>query len=231
MKPIIGITCDIEERDGKTYLYIDARYGKLIEECGGIPLLLHPTEGIKEIISKIDGLLLSGGEDIHPKYYGEEPKYPMELSPDIRTDFEIALVKEAIDRRIPILGICHGMQLLNVALGGTLYQDLKGQKFVAQEHMLGDGRHHVFITRGARFFKIIGRTAVNATSTHHQAIKNIAKGLRACARTNDSIIEAFEMPEYPFLMGVQWHPEKEPDEDSRRLFNSFILKASVGHES
>ncbi|MBM2838946.1 MAG: gamma-glutamyl-gamma-aminobutyrate hydrolase [Deltaproteobacteria bacterium] len=222
MKPLIGITGDIDERDGKRYLYIDTRYGSLIEEYGGIPLLLHPAESVKEVISKIDGLLLSGGEDIHPKYYGEEPKYPMELSPDIRTEFEIALVKEAMVKGLPILGICHGMQLLNVALGGMLYQDLKRQNFVAKEHQLGDGRHQVFITRGTQFFKIMGRTAINVTSTHHQAVKNIAKGLRVCVRTTDSVIEGFEMPEYPFLIGVQWHPEKEPDEDSRRLFQGFI---------
>lgn len=227
MKPLIGITGDIDVRDGKTYLYIDVRYGRLIEECGGIPLLLHPTESVKGIISKIDGLLLSGGEDIHPRYYSEEPKYPMELSPDIRTDFETALVKEVMTKSLPILGICHGMQLINVALGGTLYQDLKSQNFTAKEHQLGDGRHQVFITRGTRFFDLMGRSMIDVTSTHHQAVKNIAPGLRVCVRANDSVIEAFEMPEYPFLIGVQWHPEKVPDEDSRRLFQGFI-KQSLG---
>lgn len=222
MKPLIGITGDIDVREDKTYLYIDTRYGRLVEECGGIPLLLHPTESIKEIISKIDGLLLSGGEDIHPRYYNEEAKYPMELSPDIRTDFEKSLVKEGFSKGIPILGICHGMQLINVALGGTLYQDLKRQNFTAREHQLGDGRHQVFITRGTQFFKIMDRTAITVTSTHHQAVKNIAPGLRVCVRANDSVIEAFEKPEYPFLIGVQWHPEKEPDDDSRRLFQGFI---------
>ncbi|MCZ7372237.1 MAG: gamma-glutamyl-gamma-aminobutyrate hydrolase family protein, partial [Candidatus Methanoperedens sp.] len=169
------------------------------------------------------------GEDIHPRYYSEEPKYPMEFSPDIRTEFEISLVKEAMAERIPILGICHGMQLINVALGGTLYQDLKRQNFVAKEHQLGDGRHQVFITRGTQFFKIMDRTAINVTSTHHQAVKNIAKGLRVCVRTTDSVIEAFEMPEYPFLIGVQWHPEKEPNEDSRRLFQGFIDQTPATH--
>lgn len=222
MKPLIGVTGDIEERHGKRSLYIDIRYGMMVEEAGGIPLLLHPTESVKEIISKIDGLLLSGGEDIHPKYYSEEPKYPMELSPDIRTKFETAIVKESMVKGIPILGICHGMQLINVALGGTLYQDLKSQNFAAKEHRLGNGRHQVSITRGTQFSKIMGRSAINVTSTHHQAVKDIAKGLRVCARTTDRVIEAFEMPKYPFLIGVQWHPEKEPDEDSRRLFQVFI---------
>lgn len=229
MKPIIGITGDIDVREDKTYLYIDIRYGRLVEECGGIPLLLHPTESVKGVISKIDGLLLSGGEDIHPRYYSEEPKYPMELSPDMRTDFEIALVKEGMIKGLPILGICHGMQLINVALGGTLYQDLKSQNFSAKEHQLGDGRHQVFITRGTRFFDLMERSVINVTSTHHQAVKNIAPGLRACVRTTDSVIEAFEMSDYPFLIGVQWHPEKEAGDNSRRLFQGFIDQSIPAH--
>lgn len=229
MKPLIGITGDMDIREDKTYLYVDLRYGKMVEEAGGIPVLLHPSQPSGEIISKIDGLLLSGGEDIHPRFYGEEPKYPMELSPDIRTEFEMSLVKEAMYKRIPILGICHGMQLINVALGGTLYQDLKRQNFAAKEHQLGDGRHQVFMTRGSQFFDIMGISAINVTSTHHQAIKNIGKELRASVRTSDSVIEGFEMPNHPFLIGVQWHPEKGPDDDSRKLFQAFIDKTnSVG---
>lgn len=229
MKPLIGITCDMDVREDKTYLYADISYGIMVEEAGGTPVLLHTSKSPEEIISKIDGLLLSGGEDIHPRYYGEEPKYPMELSPDIRTDFELSLFKKAMSKRIPILGICHGMQLINVALGGTLYQDLKRQNFKAKEHQLGDGRHQVFMTRGTQFFDIMGRSAINVTSTHHQAVKNIGEKLRVSVRTSDSVIEGFEMPNYPFLIGVQWHPEKGPDDDSRMLFKAFIDKTnSVG---
>lgn len=222
MRPIIGITGDIEDRNGRTYLYIDLRYGKLIEEAGGIPLLLHPTESVKETISKMDGLLLSGGEDIHPRYYREEPRYPMELSPDIRTEFELSLLKEAMVRRLPVLGICHGMQLINIAFGGTLYQDLPGQTEGVINHRLGDKRHGVSIAEDSLMFKIMGKEEIEVTSTHHQAVKDLGMGLKVCANAHDSIIEAFEMPDYPFLIGVQWHPEKEPDENSRKLFASFM---------
>lgn len=222
MKPIIGITGDIEEDGGRRYLYIDLRYGKLVEEAGGIPLLLHPTESVKEIISKMDGLLLSGGEDIHPRFYGEEPLYPMDLSPDLRTDFEISLLKEAIKGRVPILGICHGMQLINVALGGTLYQDIKRQLPGFADHRLGSGRHEIKLSEGSKLFEAIGKKEISVTSTHHQAVRDLGKGLQICARAEDGIVEAFEMPGHPFLIGAQWHPEKGHDEGTRRFFEGFL---------
>lgn len=222
MKPLIGITGDIEERDGKTYIYIDLRYGKLVEDVGGIPVLLHPTRSLKEIVSKIDGLILSGGEDIHPRFYREEPKYPMTLSPDLRTEFEISLLREAMKSKVPILGICHGMQLINVAFGGTLYQDLPGQTEDVINHRLGEKRHPVSIIEDSLLFDALGKKEMDVTSTHHQAVKDLGMSLKVSATAHDSIIEAFEMPEYPFLIGVQWHPEKEPDEESRKLFASFI---------
>ncbi len=222
MRPLVGITGDIEDRNGKTYIYIDLRYGKLVEEAGGIPLLLHPMESVKEIISKIDALLLSGGEDIHPKYYREEPRYPMTLSPDLRTEFEFSLLREAMVAKTPILGICHGMQLINVASGGTLYQDLPGQTEGVINHRLGERRHRVSIEGDSLLFHGIGKKEINVTSTHHQAVKDLGMGLKVCATAHDSIIEAFEMPGYPFLIGVQWHPEKEPDENSRKLFSTFL---------
>lgn len=222
MKPLIGITGDIEDRNGKTYLYIDLRYGKMVEEAGGIPVLLHPAESIGEVVSKIDGLLLSGGEDIHPRYYGEEPQYPMTLSPDLRTEFETSLLKESMEKSIPVLGICHGMQLINVVLGGSLYQDLPLQKSDVMEHRLKDKRHLVDVDGDSLLYRIFGIGEIDVTSTHHQAVKEIGKGLESCATARDGVVEAFEKPDYPFLMAVQWHPEKDPDEVSRRLFSSFI---------
>lgn len=222
MRPLVGITGDIEEINGKTYLYIDLRYGNLVEEAGGIPLLIHPTDSVKDVISKIDALLLSGGEDIHPKYYREEPRYPMTPSPDLRTEFELSLLREAMIAKIPILAICHGMQLINVAFGGTLYQDLPGQTEGVINHRLGEKRHLVTIEEDSLLFQGIGKKEIAVTSTHHQAVKDLGIGLKVSATAHDSIIEAFEMPGYPFLIGVQWHPEKEPDENSRQLFSTFL---------
>lgn len=222
MRPLVGITGDIEEINGKTYLYIDLRYGKLVEEAGGIPLLIHPTYSVKDVISKIDSLLLSGGEDIHPKYYREEPRYQMTPSPDLRTEFEFSLLREAMIAKIPILGVCHGMQLINVALGGTLYQDLPGQTEGVINHRLGEKRHRVSIEEDSLLFNTIGEKEIDVTSTHHQAVKDLGMGLKVSATAHDGIIEAFEMPGYPFLIGVQWHPEKEPDGNSRKLFSTFL---------
>lgn len=227
-KPLIGITGDVEERDGRVYIYVDHRYGKLVEESGGIPVLIHPTRSVKDIVSRINGLLLSGGEDIHPRYYGEEPGYPMTLSPDMRTEFELSLLRESAAAGTPILGICHGMQLINVAFGGTLYQDLPVQIEGAANHKLGDKRHGVLIEEGSLLLKAVGKREIDVTSTHHQAVREPGSSLRVCARSHDGIIEAIELPGHPFLIGVQWHPEKDPDENSSRLFNSFILSSSVG---
>ena len=221
-KPLIGITADIEHKNGKTYLYIDLRYGKLVEEAGGIPILIHPTQSAREVVSKINGLILSGGEDIHPKYYREEPRYQMTPSPDLRTEFEFSLLREAMISKIPILGICHGMQLINVALGGTLYQDLPGQTEGVINHRLGEKRHRVSIEGDSLLFQGIGENEIEVTSTHHQAVKDLGTGLKVSATAHDGIIEAFEMPGYPFLIGVQWHPEKGPDENSRKLLSAFL---------
>ena len=222
MRPLVGITGDIEDRNGKTYFYIDLRYGKLVEESGGIPILIHPTQSAREVVSKINGLILSGGEDIHPKYYREEPRYQMTPSPDLRTEFEFSLLREAMMAKIPILGICHGMQLINVALGGTLYQDLPGQTEGIIDHRLDGKKHPVSIEEDSILFKIIGKNEIEVTSTHHQAVKDLGTGLTVSANAHDGIIEAFEMPGYPFLIGVQWHPEKEPDENSRKLLSTFL---------
>lgn len=223
-RPLIGITCDIEDKNGKTCLYIDMRYGRMVEEAGGTPVLIHPAGSASEVVSRLEGLVLSGGEDIHPKYYGEKPVCPMELSPDIRTEFEVSLLKEAMSKKIPILGICHGMQLINVALGGSLYQDIGSQLPGAMNHRLGTRRHMVKIEKDSRLFGAIGSNEISVTSTHHQAVRGLGKGLKVCARAEDGIIEAFEMPDYPFLAGVQWHPEKEPDKESMRLFKGFVIK-------
>lgn len=222
MKPFIGITGDMEEDNGKTYLYIDLKYGKPVDDVGGIPLLIHPTSSIRDIVSKINGLLLSGGEDIHPKFYREEVRYPMDLSLDIRTEFELSLLKEAMERRLPVFGICHGMQLINVALGGTLYQDLPAQRNDVMGHRLKGKRHPVTLEEDSQLFRFLGKKGVEVTSTHHQAVKVLGKGLKVSAVAPDGVIEGFEMPGYPLLIGVQWHPEKEPDEDSRKLFEGFL---------
>ena len=233
MPPIIAITAKTEELRGRPQTTIPDTYAKAVEEAGGIPLIipiLDKRENIASIARIAQGFIFSGGDDIHPRYYGEKLLLPVELSPDERTDFEIALFREAIGLQKPILGICLGTQLINVALGGSLYQDIPTQIPNSLNHR---GVHTVAIKEGTLLHRIFGDNNLNpgsheipVTSAHHQAVKTPGKGLTPSALSPDGVIEAIEMTDYPFLVGVQWHPEREPDNNqTRRLFKAFVEAA------
>jgi len=230
-RPLIGITMDIHETEGGLYQCIHKNYLDLIERAGGIPLalsILNNEESIRLIAQAIDGLILSGGGDIHPSYYGEEVITKLDLILNDRADFELNLLKEVMERGIPILGICYGMQLINVARGGSLYQDIKKQVPASTDHRKN---HSIKILPETRLSNIMdGVEEIVVISTHHQAIKEIGKDLVITAEADDGIVEAIEMEGYPFLIGVQWHPEKEiGDSFTQRLISSFI-KTSKGEE-
>jgi len=261
MPPIIAITAKTEELRGRPQTTIPDAYAKAVEEAGGIPLIV-PILGKRQNIASIariaQGFIFSGGDDIHPRYYGEKPLLNLELSPDERTDFEIALFREVTGLQKPILGICLGAQLINVALGGSLYQDIPTQVSNPLNHR---EIHQVSIEEGTLLYRIftennppgppfekggnkippfikggqggitqrISPNAVNeiqVMSAHHQAVKTPGKGLTVCGLSPDGVIEAIEMTDYSFLAGVQWHPEREPDNDqTRRLFKAFVEAA------
>jgi putative glutamine amidotransferase len=228
-KPRIGITVDAERRKGRLYATLDHRYARAIASAGGVPLLL-PIVGpheISSLLASVDGLLLTGGEDIHPRFYGERPAAPLDLSPDERTTFELDLVKTAMRSRKPVLGICHGMQLLNVALGGSLIQDLPTRQSGALRHRSGRAPwkavHPVALRPRSLLRRILRRAVVSVASTHHQAVKALGKGLEVSALAPDGVVEAVESPRHPFLIAVQWHPEKDPDaQATRRLFRALV---------
>lgn len=256
MPPIIAITAKTEELRGRPQTTIPDTYAKAIEEAGGIPLIvpiLGKRQNIASIARLVQGFIFSGGDDIHPRYYGEKPLLNLELSPDERTDFEISLFREAIGLQKPILGICLGTQLINIALGGSLYQDIQTQVSNPLNHR---GIHQVSIGKGTLLHRIFtennppgpplekggtllppfikGGISIDAISeiqvmsVHHQAVKTPGKGLIVNALSPDGIIEAIEMTDYPFLVGVQWHPEREQDNDqTRRLFKAFVEAAFV----
>jgi putative glutamine amidotransferase len=217
-KPIIGITTDMKDEN----LFVKHHYSDAIAKTGGIPLLLPLVNDTKSYAEIISGLLIPGGDDLDPFYYNETVMSQPKLVSRKRSDFEISLLKDVINLRKPVLGICYGMQLINVFLGGTLYQDIDKQLKVEINHK--KGYHIIVITENGFLEK--GKFSVN--STHHQAIKKIGTSLLAFAYSTDDMIEAFYLENYPFLIGVQWHPERMlNDELSLRLFESFVEASYV----
>jgi putative glutamine amidotransferase len=217
--PIIGITADIEGE----YFRIKHHYVDAILKAGGVPVLLPPADNPKMYTEIIDGLLIPGGNDLDPSYYNEEKLPQLKIVSKERSGFEIALLKEMVKLRKPVLGICYGMQLINVAFGGTLYQDIESQLKVAINHKT---EYHIIVITENRFLRK-GRFSVN--STHHQAIRETGSGLSIIARSTDDLIEAFYREDYPFLIGIQWHPERQPEEElSNSIFESFVRAVDGG---
>ena len=225
MKPLIGITMNSAE--GKQE--INVVYIKAILQAGGIPVCIpYIQEEIDEVLAKIDGLLLSGGSDINPAYYGEEPHPKIDAIVTERDESELKLIKGALQRNLPILGLCRGQQILNVAFGGTLYQDIVSEVEEAVQHVQKSARyekvHSVSVVEGTKLFSITGREIMTNTF-HHQCVKVLGEGLIVSARTRDGLIEAIEHPDYRFCLSVQWHPEETAlhgDAASLKLFEAFI---------
>jgi putative glutamine amidotransferase len=236
MKPLIGITMNLEEEASRSLNILDQAYGRAILQAGGIPVpLLGIKEAIPDLIRKLNGFLFTGGDDIHPRFYKERPRpnAKLRLSSDERVKFELALLKAAIKSRKPVLAICYGAQLVNVALGGTLYQDIALQIPKAIKHGAAKAGEKVFhrisIFEGTKLCSIMGSCTngncdIRVRSSHHQSIKNPGKGLRLSAVSEDGVFEALETRGDQFLIAVQWHPEKTlSDGPTGKLFESFVL--------
>ena len=234
MRPLIGIPCHSGFREGSGRpIYCNNRvYVHAVEQAGGVPILIPVLNDLSELdtlLPRLDGLLLPGGLDVHPKLYGEEP-HPLltELDPKV-DEMEFELVRWALKEDIPTLGICRGMQLLNVALGGNLYQDLPEQHPSDIRHMnlelpRSQIVHRVYVESGSRMEQVLGTHVFWANSLHHQAVKVPGKGVRITGRTNDGVAELLEAPDYRFVMAMQCHPEEiymqEPA--CARFFGAFV---------
>lgn len=215
--PRIGITGTTRHYAGADRSTVNAAYVRSVIAGGGIPLVLPPLLGdafAEEIIEVLDGLVLSGGEDVDPVHYGEPPHPTVATNIDpLRDAQEMALYRLARDRRLPVLAICRGIQLVNVALGGSLWQDLPSARPDGLPHNQTDGRtdrtHPVEITPGSRLARALGTTRIEVNSFHHQSIRDLAPGLVVTAVAPDGEIEGVESPESaPWLLAVQWHPEE-----------------------
>ncbi len=232
MKPIIGINCDYEEEGKQPYSFTNKAYSEAVIAAGGIPFLLpviKDKNDVKFLLKKIDGLLLTGGNDVPPQRYGEERhERTVCVHPD-KDNSDIALVETAIRMKNPILAICYGAQLVNVALGGSLIQDIPSEVKTPIIHKDSKNErctHTITIEKNSLLYQIIGTDCIKANSTHHQAIKRLGNGLKDTAHTEDGIIEAIEWKDYPFLVGVQWHPERMADSPHHLALFKALIKAS-----
>lgn len=233
MKPLIGVTSDIDQ-NGDTL--VQTRYIKAVRRAGGVPVILPVgLEAIEEVCDRLDGVLLIGGEDVDPYLYGEEPHRQLGKVLPERDESELALIKHMADQDKPVLGICRGYQLMNVAFGGTIYQDVYAQlsEDLLQHHQVTDldfAFHSIDIVGDSKLAEWAGTSEVRVNSLHHQAVKEVKAPLVVTAVAKDGVIEALESTAHRFLVGVQWHPEamvKRDDAMSLTLFEKFIEAASV----
>jgi len=233
-RPAIGLTIENPKKEAEVFRLRDD-YVRSVETAGGLPLVFAPgkPEDAPDLLDRVDGLLLTGGADVDPGLYGATP-HPR-LGPVFRErdDFELALVREALRRDLPLLAICRGHQVLNVATGGTLVQDIPSELPGAGAHDPDVERwqtaHEVEILPGTRLREILGSERVAVNSFHHQAIRELGRELVLSARSPDGVMEAVEMPRgrKRFVVGVQWHPESFWDHEPgfRSLFQALVRAA------
>lgn len=240
-KPTIGLSPNIanllNDYLGTHKLFLNEDYSYAISQAGGLPLILPITDDaniVNAYVNLIDGLLLTGGDDVDPLLYGAEPSPRLMATKPERDRFEMALIKETLEQKKPILGICRGLQLLNVFLGGTLYQDIPSEvagdlvqhRQHSKEHV---ATHSVDLVEGSHLKAIMRANTLLTNSFHHQSIKDLASGLKISAKSRDGIIEGIEMPDAKFVLAVQWHPEcmVKTDAQMLQLFNHFVEAASA----
>jgi putative glutamine amidotransferase len=237
-KPVIGITCG-EVRNkieswspavtGQSRTYVQS-----IIDAGGLPILLPMTDDkvlLQQLIAMLDGLYLAGGNDIHPQLYGQEPDSTTVDFSTLRDTTETILLTMAMSMQMPVLGICRGMQMLNIHLGGNLIQDIPTAMPDALDHNVSnkikkliDASHPIRLDAQSRLAEIIGPDPIGANEHHHQAIDKLGTGVTAVGWADDDIIEAIELRDYPFAIGIQAHPESLTEVEPRwqHLFNAFI---------
>lgn len=240
MRPVIGITCDYRLGGGFSpfpWVAVGERYLIAVRELDAVPLLIPPHDkSIRDYLGMIQGLIVSGGDfDIDPELYGEKEIHPTVKINNHRTHHELSFLKAAMDLDLPILGICGGQQLINVARGGTLYQHVPEEHENAEVHessaMHPQGKsrdetaHVINIVPDTKLHHIVGVNTMGVNSAHHQAVRRPGAGVVVNAYAADGVIEGIEVPDLSFCLGVQWHPEFKVDPFDIRIFEALIRAA------
>lgn len=247
MKPLIGITTSfvkdsymgakrIRGTIGQDMSMSPIDYSECVKKVGGIPVtipLLNNEDYINDLADKLDGFLFCGGPDIHAYYYGQSIKKGHGLVVLERDKFELKLLEKVLKKDKPVLGVCRGLQLINIFFSGSVYQDIYQAKLTDIEHFSNRMPrycycHKVSIYEKSKLFEVFNRDCIDVNSYHHQAIDKLGKGLKATAWAEDGIIEGIESINHHFVVGVQWHPEMmgEVHEDQLNLFKLFIKYTS-----
>ena len=231
-KPLIGLTTfRMRNPRGQLVFGTNEPYSISISSAGGLPVLIPlnlSDEDLDVVLQRLDGILFTGGYDIDPQQYGNPPHPRVEGISAERDRLEMHLVNAAIRSNKPLLGICRGCQMINVALGGSLYEHLPEQFSAILQHDNHDHprdylAHRVRITPGSCLAQILATDTVEVNSLHHQGIRRLAEGLHATAHAPDGLVEAFELSTSPFGLGIQWHPEElQQHESMRDLFRQFV---------
>jgi putative glutamine amidotransferase len=233
--PLIGVSTSITLGAHPERAYVNSSYLNAVQQAGGVPVALPPqlsSASLGRLMRGLDGLLLTGGGDVDPALFGEAPHPTLYDVAPARDAVETAAIGIALDRRLPILAICRGVQVLNVALGGSLYQDVGSDPGTEIKHSQAAPRdeptHTVSVKAGSRLAETLGADAIEVNSMHHQAVKALGAGLVAVAWAPDQIVEGIELTDSSrFVLGVQWHPEElvRRSEPARRLFTALVSSA------
>ena len=234
--PVIGVVPLVD--DERESLWMLPGYMDGITRAGGIPVMLPLTaeeQTLRQLARMCGGFLLTGGHDVSPALYGEAPIDKSVVCCPARDDMERKLLRLGLEEDIPVLGICRGIQLINVFFGGTLYQDLPAQHPSGTEHHQPPPydvpAHSVTLVQGSPLHALLGQERLQVNSYHHQAVRDLAPPLQAMAYSEDGLVEAAYHPDMNFLWAVQWHPEFAAPEDpcSRRIFGAFVERAAGRH--
>lgn len=238
-KPIIAISLDIKT-DSETYSYskfpwyaLRADYSDSVSKFGGMPILVpFDYDSIDDVLDLADGILIPGGDvDIDPAFFGQKKEFDNVVINPARTEFDLKFIEKMLTRQIPFLGVCYGMQLLNVHLGGTLIQDIPSQYKTdlnhEQPHPKNAPWHGIKVEKDSKLGQLAGdQLEWQVNSTHHQAMDKIGKDLKVCAWATDGIQEAIEHINYDFMLGVEWHPEYQTNKLDEDIFKAFIAASS-----